>query len=165
MLEGLIKEIMLSLILVPAAYAQPIDQAGPVDLDAIAQMNGKCVRLKFASTDATKACENKIINETYKSGRVGFTFVAGDLAIVAFSGAGQTQRKLTADKVLQPIDAIFWTLIAQGAKPISVKATGSCTYTNPYKGPSSISCVAHTDQGDFQGNFLSDGQPPEIQHF
>ena len=138
-------------------------QAAP--LDYIATMNGKCTRLVFKDRDSTSACSPNVINDVHKDGRTGFTFVVGDTAVITFSGMGQTQVKESADHVAQPLDTVIVSMIGTGAPPAATKATGACTYTNPYAGPAQVKCSAQTSNGLFEAVFLSDGQAPSIKHF
>ncbi len=134
-------------------------------LQSLALMNGKCIRLIIAGHDQSAHCMAKLINESFESGRTGFTFTAGDAAVISFSGMGPRQVKLTADKVYQPVDRLIFTLLGMGTPPNNLSASGSCTYTNPYAGPSHVSCTAHTAHGDFAATFLSDGREPEVRRF
>ena len=154
---------MLALI---GAGTFPIAAHGQASaLDDIATMNGKCSKLVFAGHDGSKACVPKVINDVHKDGRVGFTFVVGDLAVVTFSGMGQQQVKDAANTASQPLDEVVFTLTGTGAKPNTIKAAGVCTYTNPYAGPGKVDCTAHTSQGLFEAAFVSDGRPPSMQKF
>lgn len=136
-----------------------------LDLDYIAMMDGRCERLVLAQgPDASSRCEPHLMNEVFKSGRVGFTFMVGDLAVVSFSGTGQ-QVKDDPNTASQPVDRVTFTLIGTGTPPNVIPAAGVCTYTNPYAGPSHVTCSAHTSNGNFEGAFVSDGHDPKIKHF
>ena len=132
------------------------------NLHAIAMMDGKCAQLTFAGQDGTQRCEGKITNTVYKTGRSGFTFLIGDLAVITFSGADSPAK---GDQATVRLDKVIFTLIGTGTKPNVIPASGSCTYTNPYAGPSRINCSATTGDGKFSGSFVSNGQPPDIQEF
>jgi hypothetical protein len=134
-------------------------------LDYVATMNGKCSRLVFAGRDGSRACLPKVVNDVHKDGRVGFTFLVGNLAVVTFSGLGQQQVKDSADVVNQPLDTVIFTLIGTGTAPNAIKAVGLCTYSNPYAGPARVSCSAHTSSGVFEAQFRSDGREPSMQRF
>jgi hypothetical protein len=47
-------------------------------------------------------------------------------------------------------------------KPETYRAAGSCRFSNPYIGPSTVSCHADTEKGEFEGVFISNGQPPDV---
>jgi hypothetical protein len=61
---------------------------------------------------------------------------------------------------MQPIDKVVFTF--KGSSDY-LKATGSCSFSNPYKGiPSSVSCSATTSEGKFSGEFMTDGVSPNV---
>ncbi len=149
-----------------AAYAKPEKApTGLAGLEYLATMDGQCSRLVLGGKDASSACEPHVLNEVFKSGRVGFTFVAKDGTVVSFSGQGPKQVKLDPDTVSQPLDTVILTQAGAKTPPAAAKGTGACTYTNPMKGPSHINCSARTEHGQFEAVFVSDGQPPTFKTF
>lgn len=156
---------LIAASLMLASASGPTVARAALGLDYIATMDGQCSRLLVGGKDASKACGPKVLNTVYKTGRVAFTFVAGDLATVTFGGMGQQQVKDSADVASQPLDNVVFTLIGTGTAPNKVKAAGVCTYSNPYVGPSRITCSAHTAQGVFAGSFVSNGRTPSMQRF
>ena len=150
----------LAFVVLPAA-AEAQDR-NLSNLHAIAIMNGTCDGLVMGDKDASSGCEGKLTNTMYKTGRSGFTFLVGDLAVVTFSGADSPAKGNIARIRL---DKVIFTLIGTGTKPNVVPATGTCTYTNPYAGPSHVTCSASTKSGRFSGSFVSDGKPPDLQEF
>ena len=132
------------------------------NLHAVAFLNGKCTQLTFAGKDGTRACVGKITNTMYKTGRTGFVFMFGDHALITFSGADSPAR---GDQATVRLDKVIFALIGTGTEPNVIPATGICTYTNPYAGPSRINCSASTKVGKFSGAFVSDGAEPDIQRF
>jgi hypothetical protein len=145
------------------ASANPPQATGALDLAYLATMKGACSRLVMGGQDLSGACQPQILNQVYRSGRTGFTFVAGDKAIVSFSGMGQDQTHDNPDEANQPIDKVTFTQI--GADTKAEPATGVCSYTNPYKGPSTVKCVAKTARGEFSATFVSDGAEPAVTKF
>jgi hypothetical protein len=131
-------------------------------LQAVAILNGNCTQLSFAGKDATRACVGKITNTMYKTGRTGFVFMAGDLAVITFSGADNPAQ---GDQATVRLDKVIFTLVGTGTEPNVIPATGNCRYTNPYAGPSRITCSASTKDGKFSGAFVSDGAEPDIKEF
>jgi hypothetical protein len=125
-------------------------------------MNGTCQRLIIAGNDASSSCQGKLTNTMYRTGRSGFTFLAGDVAVVTFSGADSPAK---GDQAVIRLDKVIFTLVGTGTEPNVVNATGSCSYTNPYAGPSHVSCSASTKAGRFSASFVSDGAPPDLQEF
>jgi hypothetical protein len=148
---------------IPAASAKPPEGKGGLDLEYLATMKGACSRLVLGGQDLSGACVPKIVNQVYRSGRTGFTFVAGEQTIVSFSGMGQDQTHDNPDQANQPIDKVTFT--QPGSGPAAEPATGVCSYTNPYKGPSTVKCVAKTARGEFSATFVSDGAEPSMMKF
>jgi hypothetical protein len=144
--------------------------ASAAPLDYVATMNGHCTRLIFGGHDATPACDPIVTNSFHKDSRTGFTFTVGASAVgavITFSGMGQQQVKDTANVVTQPLDTVIFTLIIGTGTlpPNEAKAAGICTYSNPYAGPSTVTCTAHTSDGVFEASFISDGKEPSILQF
>lgn len=141
------------------AYSQSGDMK---NLRAVAMMHGTCGKLVMAGEDVSEGCQGLITNTMYKTGRTGFVFTAGDVAVVTFSGAGAPAQ---GDQASARLDKVIFTLIGTGTEPNVLPATGTCTYTNPYAGPSRINCSATTKIGRFSGTFVSDGEEPDIKQF
>jgi hypothetical protein len=159
------KGVSIVILVVGAALmAEPASaqEQGFANLHAIALMDGKCTSLVIADKPATHNCTGKITNSMYKTGRSGFIFTAGDLAVVTFSGADSPAK---GNQATVRLDKVIFTLIGTGTEPNVMPAKGSCTYTNPYAGPSRINCTATTEAGRFSGSFVSDGREPDIQRF
>jgi hypothetical protein len=152
----------LALALSALQTAAQARDPGLSSLHAIAIMNGTCKQLTIADKDASSGCEGKLTNTIYKTGRSGFTFLVGDLAVVTFSGADSAAKGNSATIHL---DKVIFTLIGTGTDPNVIRATGTCTYTNPYVGPSHVTCSASTKSGRFSAAFVSNGQPPDLQEF
>src|SRR5690349_11485706 len=119
----------LYLCALATALAAPPAVAGAQDRDlgnlhAIAIMNGTCQRLIMGDKDASSGCEGKLTNTMYKTGRSGFTFLVGDLAVVTFSGADSPAK---GNMATIRLDKVIFTLIGTGTKPNVVPATGTCT--------------------------------------
>ena len=138
------------------------------NLSGMALMNGTCQRLIVAGRDLTKACLGKVTNSMYEStGRTGFSFVTSDNSAVTFSGMDTPAKGNRAASIL---DHVIFTPKNSEADPTKVKpnvvpARGTCTYTNPYAGPSHINCTASTSMGSFSASFVSDGKAPTIERF
>jgi hypothetical protein len=128
----------------------------------VATLSGTCVKAEAMGVVIDSAnCLPQILNTEYRDDRNAFTFVTqrGDGTIViSFSGNGGDQIHVDRDNVVQPIDKVVFTF--QGSSD-NLKARGTCSFSNPYKGtPSGISCHATTSTGSFSGEFISDGVPP-----
>ena len=158
----LVRQLLWPLLTVPFASTAGAQSAGFDNLHALAIMNGQCTQLTVAGKDSTPVCLGKITNTMYKTGRSGFIFMAGDVAVVTFSGMDTPAR---GDQATVHLDAIIFTLVGTGTPPNDIPATGSCTYTNPYAGPSRIQCTASTEAGRFSASFTSDGKEPDYRQF
>lgn len=125
-------------------------------------LHGSCKTLVVQGKDRTSDCAGKLINMSYNSGRTGFYFVTNDGAVFTFSGEGDKQIKIDENNVVSPVDML---ILPVNGKPESLKAVGECRYTNPYNGPSPVTCHAETAFGSYDGSFLTDGAQPEVKRF
>jgi hypothetical protein len=126
----------------------------------LAKLVGKCERLHTPQGDRSATCQGWIINMAYRSGRSQFMVMAGEDESLSFGGVDSPAKGDTAEL------AIDYVLIVKGKDAAQTRrnAIGTCTYTNPYAGPSQINCKAKTANGTFELHFVSDGSPPEVQH-
>ena len=158
----MLASLLLS-ILGPSALGLDCATAqGPQPLRSLATLSGACQQLTLAGRDASKACIGKLVNTAYRNGRSGFTFAAGDLAVITFSGIDSAAQ---GNHAAIRLDKVIFTLLGTGTKPNSISATGQCLYSNPYVGPAYIRCSAATNSGPFTASFRSNGEPPELQQF
>ena len=135
-------------------------------LSSFAVMNGTCQRFIVAGEDLSEGCEGKVLNTMYEStGRTGFAFLTRSGTSVTFSGVDTPAQGDQAHSIL---DRVIFTMDNKETNPKAVKsnvveATGTCSYTNPYAGPSHINCSATTKNGSFSASFVSDGKAPDIE--
>ncbi len=130
-------------------------------------LNGTCTMVKAAGLFADKQfCVPQIMNTEYVDKRVAFTFfihnreAQKEAAIVTFSGYGPDQTHYSKDEVFQPVDKIVFTLAGSSDY---LKSSGICTFSNPYKGiPAKVTCSARTTEGEFIGEFVSNGVAPDM---
>lgn len=131
----------------------------------IATLAGKCTRLTALGKSAnTRLCSNKVVNTELSNGRNGFTFVlnvSGDSsAVITFSGNGASQVHKDKNHVMQPVDRVLFNF---DGSIDDLKAVGACSFANPYqKKPAKVSCKAKTSRGLFVGEFVSNGDSPDI---
>jgi hypothetical protein len=126
-------------------------------------LTGSCQRLIGFGDDVTDRCSEKVINTEWSDGRDSFAFSSLDGSLIlTFSGDGRAQIKQGPDTAVQPLDGIIATI---NGKSQTIRAVGSCRFSNPYKGPVPIVCDAETPGGDFSATFKTDGSNPEIKHF
>ena len=127
----------------------------------MAMMRGTCSLLVVGGKDLTSQCKPTLMNNAYRSGRSSFMFGVGDAVMVSFFGV---DSQAVGDQATLAVDEIgIATGHADGtARRIPHAVRGSCTYSNPYRGASRVSCVADGSDGHYAVEFLSDGQPPNV---
>lgn len=123
-----------------------------------AVMNGKCHKFTFAGAEATPLCEGKILNVTYPDGHSSFMFTLKDKALVSFYGL---DARAIGDKATLRIQKLTLNLL-MGTPSTGSPASGECTYTNPYAGPSLVQCRATVGTRRFEATFVSDGNEPDL---
>ena len=152
---------LLAATLLPASPAPA--QSGLDNLVAIAGMTGTCERLALPDRDLTGTCEGRILNSAHSDGRSGFAFFSAH-AVISFAGQDSAA---VGDRATLHVDEILISRTDTGAtpRPEIIPATGTCEYTNPYAGVSTVTCDAAGRQGHYSGHFRSDGHPPNVQRF
>jgi hypothetical protein len=124
-------------------------------------LSGTCEQLSLAGLDLTRTCKGALVNILYEDGRSSFMFSDGDRSMVSFSGVGQTTH---GDAAFQPVDHI--AIAANPGPEVKTEdATGSCEFSNAYKGPAFVRCTAKTQSGDFTAVFKTDGSKPSVTDF
>jgi hypothetical protein len=104
-----------------------------------------------------------LLNTEYDDERTGFYFVTTtDQMTVTFSTRGDQEQKIDADTITAPVDMV---IVSSAGKIDKLEATGTCQFSNPYKGPALIECTADSERGGFEGAFLTDGQAPDAKRF
>lgn len=146
--------------MITAAVVTSADAQGIKDLTTIVSLRGQCSKLMIAKVDFSSDCQGKLMNTAYKSGRTGFTFWLGD-GFVTFSGADSPAMGIRASVSL---DRVLLARVGP-ERDSPLVATGTCTYTNPWAGPSHVNCRAFTKLGMVTASFVSDGQEPDISSF
>jgi hypothetical protein len=124
---------------------------------------GACQKLTIGDTDRTADCKGTLLNTEYDDERTGFYFVTTtDQMTVTFSTRGDQEQKIDADTITAPVDMV---IVSSAGKIDKLEATGTCQFSNPYKGPALIECTADSERGGFEGAFLTDGQAPDAKRF
>jgi hypothetical protein len=147
---------------IAATAATSSDAQGIKDLTNIVFLNGQCTELRIGSKDARSGCTGKIFNTIYRTGRTGFTFMMGEQAVVTFSGFG---KPAVGNRGFSTLDRVLLKWTGSEGEREALLATGTCSFTNPYAGPSHIKCKAFTKRGTISASFVSDGKEPEIESF
>jgi hypothetical protein len=144
------------------AAPAPPPQGVPSSLAALAFMDGSCSRLIVADTDRSAGCEAKLVNDIYRNSRSSFVFLVKDWGLVSFYGQ---DSKAVGDSAVLHVDTIIVTLTTGTPHPRKMAGTGACSYTNPYKGPSYVTCSARAEGKSYEANFVSNGAPPDVTRF
>ena len=161
---GAIALACCAMLLTGQLDAQDIGQLErPEDLSSVATLEGTCGVLIVSGDDVTSRCDGVILNPYYKDGRLGFVFLARDMATATFTGQDGTTS--TDGGTVQLDRVILATLQNNKPRPITLPANGTCVYTIPDFGPAKISCIANTNSGTFTGSFTSNGKPPRTRRF
>ena len=130
-----------------------------IDIATVAHLGGECRKLVIGDTDASAHCEPKVVNVAYDTGKSSFQFVARGKAVIGFFG---TDNRAKGDEAVLDVEKITLNLL-MGTPSTSDDAKGSCTYTNPYAGRSTIRCKAVVTRGQtFEASFVSDGKEPSL---
>jgi hypothetical protein len=156
-----------SLLASVVALIPAIANAAPPQRTAtsIAKLAGTCSALSLDGNDMP--CEGIALNTTWSDGRSSFTFMLPNpngSAVVTFSGRGNQQIHPGGnnDVAVQPIDTVLFNLGAGMPPARPEHVIGSCRFTNPYNGRSTIDCAVESKDGKSTVSFASDGQPPKI---
>lgn len=131
-------------------------------LTGMASLTGTCDQLIVAGSAMSAHCNPMILQTMYTTGRTGFTVTAGDNGVtITFSG--MEGAKPDRDSQLQSVDMVILNLAIEGVDPTVQEVTGSCAYSNPYKGPMTISCQAtDPDSKAYLLQFRTDGSEPRF---
>jgi len=148
---------MLALCAGVAAPLPAAAQQGIAPGTVIGMLSGTCSALIVGGEDRTAECKSTTINNAYKTGNSSFMFVMGD-AIVSFFGR---DTAAVGDQAVIHLTRVFVNNGGKVDERQSSDVSGTCTYTNPNKGPVRINCEANGTKGKFRAVFTSDGKPPE----
>src|SRR5215210_3243976 len=121
-------------------------------------LNGTCSALMVGGEDRTADCKATAINNAYPNGNGSFMFLMGD-EIVSFFGR---DTKAVGDQAVIHLTRVSVNNGGMVDQRRSSDVSGTCTYTNPNKGPVRITCEATGAKGRFRAVFTSDGRPPEL---
>ena len=145
-----------------AGVAMPTNAQDLSNLTGMAVLRGHCEKLIMAGKDFSDHCGSQIVQSIYNTGRTGFTVTIGDKGTVA-TFSGLEGAKPDADTQLQDLDLVIFNLGIEGVESTKSSVKGGCGYSNPFKGPTTISCQATSDKGEaYFLQFRSDGSPPKM---
>ncbi len=152
---------VLSLATISCAASLPAHAA---NLENMAFMTGTCERLVVDGKDFASRCGAKIIQSIYDDGRTRWYLTIGDDGAVA-TFSGTSGAKPDADSQIQDLDSVVLNLGVKTAPPTTEAISGQCLYSNPYNGPTSVTCIAKNKNGDVSVlEFRTDGQPPQFMN-
>jgi hypothetical protein len=120
-------------------------------------LTGTCSSLIVGGVDRTAQCSATIVNAAYKTGNGSFMFAMGD-TVVSFFGRDSAA---VGDQATIYLTKVF---VNNGGKldaRQSSDVSGTCTYTNPHKGPVRLNCEATGAKGKYRAVFTSNGKMPE----
>lgn len=149
----IILSFVAAAIVFSAAPAQAQDHA---DLVSMSFLQGKCTRLIIPDGDRTKDCNTALGLVSYSNGRHSFWFSIPNSSLIAFSGMDEEQY---GDDSILRLD-----LVSFASDPAAVHSgagAGSCSFSDPTKGPAHIRCEGTSEAGKFVAEFVSDGKPAE----
>lgn len=111
--------------------------------DGTMVLPGKCLHLSIGTTNFTADCKGEIANVN-GGGDVSFMFSIRTGGIISFQGNG---RKVTGNKTTARLPLTFVNIGSGVGELLGVdRASGSCTFTDPFAGPATIFCSAQTKQ-------------------
>ena len=135
----------------------PAAQQGIAPGTVMGTLTGTCSALIVAGVDRTAQCNATIINAAYKTGNGSFMFAMGD-TVVSFFGRDSAA---VGDQATIYLTKVFVNNGGKLDERQSSDVSGTCTYTNPHKGPVRVSCEAIGAKGKYRAVFTSNGKMPE----
>jgi|GEM_PF-4468643 len=141
--------------------AQPSDDVRAPNWQTVYFLAGDCERLVTPGQDRSERCTATLVHMIYRDGRSSYAFSDGRDAMISFSGVAEA---FDEERGILALDHIS-IASAPGPHVHSEDATGTCEFSNPFRGRSYIRCSGRTASGEFSASFSSDGQPPARQDF
>jgi LytS/YehU family sensor histidine kinase len=151
------------------ADAAPQAQAKKPKASKVVQMvtvSGECSKLIQAGV-TVEGCKPVLLNLNYPTGVSAYWF-ATEHAILSFSGDGSRRVEQGPHIVVQSIERVITAATTTGSKAEDAKeetAIGFCRFGDPTIKGSMLECVAHTQAGRYEGTFVPDGNPPQLEAF
>ncbi len=150
---------ILAIMALCAGIAAPLPaaQQGIAPGTVMGTLTGTCSALIVAGVDRTAECKSNAINTAYKTGNSSFMFLMGD-TVVSFFGRDTTA---VGDQATIHVTRVFVNNGGKLDERQSSDVSGTCTYTNPHKGPVRVNCETTGTKGKYRAVFTSDGKMPE----
>lgn len=157
---------LAALALLTASSTVSAQTAPPIGTSEIERMlagtstfkiNGTCKRLATPEGDQTQDCGAELVNVAFSSGNSSFVAEIEGKGSISFRGKDNAAM---GDVATIKVATILLTGTDPSTPPVVIKAKGTCTYTNPNKGPIHVECSADTATGKYELSFVSDGVWP-----
>jgi hypothetical protein len=140
--------------------AAPLLTAAPAFAQTAVKLEGRCEKLVIAGQDVSATCKNTLMN-TVSRNRTSFDFAAEGRSL-SFSGNGAQQERTEETDPLQPINLVIPSETTKdGVVQGPLVAVGSCAFSTPEPGKTTITCEANAAKGTYQGVFVTDAKAPD----
>jgi hypothetical protein len=149
-----------------APLAKPKKDPEPSKIAQMITVSGECTRLVQAGA-TVEGCKPVLMNLNYSTGVSAYWFMT-ERMILSFSGDGSRRVEQGPDTVVQAIATVVVAATSGALKEEDTKeetAIGFCRFGDPTIRGSTLECVAHTQAGRYEGTFVPDGTPPQLEAF
>ena len=138
----------------------------PSNIARMVTVSGECTRLVQAGV-TVEGCKPVLMNLNYSTGVSAYWFMT-ERTILSFSGDGARRVEQGPDTVFQAIEKVIVAAASSASKADDAKeetAIGFCRFGDPTIKGSTLECVAHTRAGRYEGTFVANGTPPQLEAF
>jgi len=152
-----------------AEAAPPAKAPKKPETSNIAQLvtvGGECTRLVQAGA-RVEGCKPVLMNLNYSTGVSAYWFMT-ERTILSFSGDGSRRVEQGPVTVVQAIEKVIVAATSSASKAEDAKeeaAIGFCRFGDPTLKGATLECVAHTQAGRYEGTFVPNGTPPQLEAF
>jgi hypothetical protein len=149
-----------------APQAKPQKKPQPGNIAQLVTVTGECTRLVQAGV-TVDGCKPVLMNLNYSTGVSAYWFMT-ERTILSFSGDGARRVEQDSDTVVQAIEKVILAAASSAFKAEDAKeeaAIGFCRFGNPTIRGSTLECMAHTQAGRYEGTFVPNGTPPQLEAF
>jgi hypothetical protein len=127
---------------------------------------GQCTTLSGPGLDLGPDCQDVLVVSDYTNHRFNIAFVLTDQrGIIGFSGDSRRRETANGAAVSQPLDSVLLVRGGASVTTTDLQGAGTCTWTDFGDAGSEVTCDFLAEGGRFQGTFIPDGTPPDIQTF
>jgi hypothetical protein len=154
---------MRRLLVLPVIAGLCVHAGGALAQDrplTVSTMNGHCSLLKTPDGDFSAKCASQLDATEYRDGNLRFTATMGKKTIVSFYGANSDKENVS-EVAVSLLD--YAGSATKGAVTTEL-AHGTCTYKDPDVDITEVHCLASTDKGAFELQYVSDGKRPSVMH-